>query len=294
MDTRNPIIGRMTHNAARDSRDNSGFAYDEGRRAFEQASGRSPVTSPDPTREPVASTAGADELEALYRAPERAREGERMTIDDVVTRTGISFAVLLVGAVVGWNSPGLVLFALVGGLVLGLVNAFKRKVSPPLILTYAAVQGVFLGGISVLFTAIAGGEPIVQQAVIGTLVAFGVMLWLYSTKRIRVTGKFVKFMMAAMISYLLIAVASVIGAIFFQVGGGWGFYGVGPLGILLCVAGVGLASFSLLMDFESTKQAIAYGVPKQEAWRATFGFLVTLVWLYLEILRLLAILNSND
>jgi uncharacterized YccA/Bax inhibitor family protein len=290
MDSRNPILGRMTADAARND---SGFAYDEGRRAFEQAAGRSPQTI-NPTTNPTTADAPADNLEAMYQAPERAREGERMTIDDVVTRTGISFGVLLAGAVIGWNAPGLLFFALIGGLILGLTNAFKRQVSPPLILTYAAVQGVFLGGISNFYTVFAGGEPIVQQAIIGTFVAFGVMLYLYASKRIRVTPKFVKFMMAAMISYLLIAVVSFGSAIFLGTGGGWGFYGVGGLGILLCVAGVGLASFSLLMDFESIKQAIAYGVPKQEAWRATFGLMVTLIWLYLELLRLLAILNSND
>ena len=182
---------------------------------------------------------------------------------------------------------------MIAGLALGLVNAFKRNVSPALVLAYAGMQGVFLGGLSNVFTVVAGGAPIVQQAIIGTLVAFGVMLWLYTSKRVRVTGKFVKVMMAAMISYLLIAVASFVGALF-GVGGGWGFYGVGGLGLLLCVAGVGLAAFSLMLDFESIRQAMDYGVPKREAWRASFGLMVTLIWLYTEILRLLAILNSND
>lgn len=285
MDTRNPVLGRMTHEAATAHPRGAGFAYDEGRRAFEQASGRTSTPSPQD-----ASTA---DLEASFRAPERAPEGERMTLDDVVRVTGSSFAVLLVGALIGWVMPGLFFVAMIAGLALGLVNAFKRNVSPALVLAYAGMQGVFLGGLSNVFTVVAGGAPIVQQAIIGTLVAFGVMLWLYTSKRVRVTGKFVKVMMAAMISYLLIAVASFVGALF-GVGGGWGFYGVGGLGLLLCVAGVGLAAFSLMLDFESIRQAMDYGVPKREAWRASFGLMVTLIWLYTEILRLLAILNSND
>lgn len=289
MDTRNPILGRMTHDARTDG---AGFAYEEGRRAFEQASGRSPQVPTAAGVDP--RVAGTEDLESLYQAPERAREGERMTLDDVVVRTGISFGVLLIGAVIGWTAPGLLLIGLVGGLVLGLVNSFKRRVSPPLVIAYAALQGVFLGAISVLFTAMTGGDPIVQQAVIGTVVAFGVMLWLYASKRVRVTGTFMKFMMVAMISYLVIALASVASAWIFGTGGGWGFYGVGGLGILLCLAGVGLAAFTLLIDFESIKQAIAYGAPRQEAWRASFGLLVSLIWLYTELLRLLAILNSND
>ena len=275
MDTRNPVLGRMTEEA-HTSR-GAGFAYEEGRRAYEQAS----------------ASGHADPLETIYNAPERARSGERMTLDDVVAKTGILFAVLIVGALIGWQAPALAMPAAIVGLVLGLVNAFKKNVSPALVVAYAAFQGVFLGGLSNLFTGIAGGEPIVQQAVIGTLVAFGVMLWLYSTERVRVTGKFVKVMMGLMISYLLIAVGSLVSS-FFGVGQGWGFYGVSGLGLLLCVAGVGLAAFSLMLDFESIKQAIAYGVPRNEAWRASFGLMVTLIWLYTEILRLLAILNSRD
>ena len=300
MDTRNPVLGRMTENSG------AGFAYDEGRRAFEQASGRTanPSTSPTPsastsststssTSMPSGATDETASLHELYNAPERARVGERMTIDDVVAKTAILFGVLLAGAFVGWALPALALPAALVGLVLGLTNAVKKKVSPALVVAYALAQGVFLGGISVIFTAIAGGQPIVHQAIIGTLVAFGVMLWLYSTERVRVTGKFVKVMMGLMISYLLIAVASVV-ASFMGVGSGWGFYGVQGIGLLLCLAGVGLASFSLMLDFESIKQAIAYGVPRQEAWRASFGLMVTLIWLYTEILRLLAILNSDE
>jgi uncharacterized YccA/Bax inhibitor family protein len=82
-------------------------------------------------------------------------------------------------------------------------------------------------------------------------------------------------------------------AAIFGVGGGWGFYGVGGLGLLLCAVGVLLASFSLMLDFEAIKQGIAMGAPERESWRMAFGLLVTLIWLYLEILRFLAIFSGG-
>ncbi len=130
------------------------------------------------------------------------------------------------------------------------------------------------------------------QAVIGTLAAFAAMLFLYGTRIIKVTGRFKKMMAVAFLAYFGIAIVSLFASLF-GVGGGWGFYGVDGLGLLLCAAGVALASFSLVLDFDAIEQGIALGVPERESWRAAFGLTVTLVWLYLEILRLLAILNRS-
>jgi uncharacterized YccA/Bax inhibitor family protein len=221
--------------------------------------------------------------------------GARMTMDDVIVKTGILFAVLLVGAYVGWSAPGLTFVALIVGLVLAFANIFKKSVSPGLVLAYGVVEGVFLGGLSQIFSSIyAETAPnLVSQAVMGTLVAFGTMLFLYKTGIIKVNGRFKKVFMIAMVSYFVIAIASLISS-FAGVGGGWGFYGVGGLGILLCLAGVALASFSLVMDFEMISQTIADGAPEKEAWRLAFGLTITLVWLYTELLRLLAIFSGDD
>lgn len=221
--------------------------------------------------------------------------GARMTMDDVIVKTGTLFAVLLVGAYVGWAAPGLTFVGLIVGLVLAFVNIFKKSVSPGLVLAYGAAEGIFLGGLSQIFSEIyAETAPnLVSQAVTGTLIAFGTMLFLYKSGIIKVNGRFRKVFMVAMASYFVIAIVSFISS-FAGVGQGWGFYGVGGLGILLCVAGVALASFSLVMDFEMITQAITAGAPEKEAWRMAFGLTITLVWLYTELLRLLAIFSGND
>ena len=283
MESRNPVLRRFTE---QEESGQAGFAYDEGRSAYAAAAAAEAATAPT-----------AEQLQGIYDTPGPGTG--RLTLDDVIVKTGICFVILVIGAVAGWNlmdrMPLIVWGAALVGFVLAMVNVFKKQVSPPLILLYALVEGVFLGGISNLYNdlAVSNNYPgIVQQAVLGTLVAFGVMLALYKTRIIKVNGTFQKMMMVALVSYLVIGLASLVAALF-GVGQGWGFYGVGMIGIVLCVFGVGLAAFSLALDFESITQAINHGAPERESWRLAFGLLVTLIWLYLEILRLLAILSNN-
>ena len=282
MESRNPVLRRFTEQ----EKSGEGFAYDEGRSAYAAAGAAEAASAPT-----------AEQLQGIYDTPGPGTG--RLTLDDVIVKTGICFVILVIGAVAGWNlmdrMPLIVWGAALVGFVLAMVNVFKKQVSPPLILLYALVEGVFLGGISNLYNdlAVSNSYPgIVQQAVLGTLVAFGVMLALYKTRIIKVNGIFQKMMMVALVSYLVIGLASLVAALF-GVGQGWGFYGVGMIGIVLCVFGVGLAAFSLALDFESITQAINHGAPERESWRLAFGLLVTLIWLYLEILRLLAILSNN-
>jgi uncharacterized YccA/Bax inhibitor family protein len=252
-----------------------------------------PGATAQPATAGAAATDGmtAEQLQELYNQPAAAR-GPAVKIDDVIVKTAGLFVLLLITAVVGWLFPPVAFPAMIVGLILGLVNAFKKSVSPALVMAYALVQGLFVGGISAIFAATTT-EPIVQQAVLGTLVAFGVMLTLYKTRIVKVDGRFKKIMTVALVSYAVIALASFVSALF-GAGGGWGFYGVGPLGLLLCAAGVALASFCLMLDFDAIEKSIAMGLPERESWRLAFGLMVTLIWLYIEILRFLAILNSND
>ena len=286
MQTRNPVLSRIGRPQGSGG---SGFAYDEGRTAY-TAAATAGASQSDQT--------SAADLQRMYEGP--TADGKAMTLDDVVVKTGICLAITIAMAVVGWNltpsMPWLMWVAMLVGLGLGFANALMRKVTPVLVLLYAAVEGLFLGGISWFYNELAIAnqyEGLVQQAVLGTLVAFAVMLTLYQTKIIKVNATFMKAMIVAMVSYAGIAVVSFISALF-GVGGDWGFYGVGLLGIALCALGVALASLSLALDFEMIKQGVAQGLPERESWRMAFGLLVTLIWLYLEILRLLAIISSNN
>jgi uncharacterized YccA/Bax inhibitor family protein len=275
MDSRNPVLSRAGQYA--------GFHEPGATTAAAAGAGAAGAAATDGMT--------AEQLQELYSQPAATR-GPVVRIDDVIVKTAGIFVLLLVGAAVGWVLPALAFPAMLIGLGLALVNVFKKQVSPVLVMAYALVEGVFVGGFSRIINDWVG-QDVVQQAVLGTLVAFGVMLALYRSRIIKVNGRFMKIMTVALISYAVIAIASFVSS-FFGVGGGWGFYGVGGLGLLLCAAGVMLASFSLALDFEAINQAIAMGLPERESWRLAFGLMVTLVWLYIEILRFLAILNSGD
>jgi uncharacterized YccA/Bax inhibitor family protein len=209
-----------------------------------------------------------------------------MTIDDVVTKTGIVLAILVAAGAVTWASGlyGLALPAALIGFVLALVITFKKVVSPPLIMVYAAVEGVFLGGVSGLFNA--RFEGIVIQAIVGTAAVFGGMLVVYRTGAIRVTPKLTKWIIGALIGVVGLMLVNLIASFF--VDGGLGLRDGGPLAIIFSLVCIGIAAFSFLLDFDAADQAIRSGMPAKFAWYIAFGLTVTLVWLYLEILRLLS------
>ncbi|MDW4906016.1 Bax inhibitor-1/YccA family protein [Streptomyces sp. ADMS] len=226
----------------------------------------------------------------------------RMTIDDVVMRTATTLGVLVVTAALAWallpvddanigRSYGIAIGAGLVAMVLALVQAFKRKASPALILTYAALEGVFLGVISsVVDNRIASGAA--MQAVIGTLAVFTAVLVAYKAGWIRVNRRFYGFVMAAALGFILLMAVNLLFAVF---GGGDGLgFRSGPLGIIFGVIGILLGACFLALDFKQVEDGIAYGAPREEAWLAAFGLTMTLVWIYLEFLRLIAILQGDD
>jgi uncharacterized YccA/Bax inhibitor family protein len=243
-----------------------------------------------------AATVGVDaaaieQLEQAYAGPAAGPlQTDRITYNDVIVKTGMTFALVLVGAGIGWFNPGLTIVGLIGGLVLGLVNAFKKEPSPPLILAYAALMGIGLGGISMMYQA--QWDGIVQQAVLGTFSVFAVALIAYRTGRIRVTPKFQRMVIIGMFGYLAFSLLNLVLSLF-GVGDGWGLRN-GWLGIVVGLVAVALAAFSLVLDFDFIDKSVQAGVRSRYAWTAAFGLVVTLVWLYLELLRLLAILQGND
>jgi uncharacterized YccA/Bax inhibitor family protein len=213
--------------------------------------------------------------------------GRPMTVDDVVTKTGITLAVLVATAAATYftGAYALALPAALIGFVLALVITFKKVVNPPLILAYAAIEGVFLGGISGVFGGLFSPE-IILQAVTGTVLVFGGMLVVYKTGAVKVTPRFTKWLIGAMIGVVGLMLVNLIASFFTP--GGLGLRDGGTLAIVFSLVCIGIAAFSFLLDFDAADEAIRAGAPEKTAWYIAFGLTVTLVWLYLEILRLLS------
>jgi uncharacterized YccA/Bax inhibitor family protein len=237
------------------------------------------------------------QLDELYQRPSAGPvQTDRVTMDDVIMKTLGLFAVVLTTGAVGWfvsaSNPALGLGILMGGmvltLVLGLVIAFKKTLSVPLILLYAVAEGAFMGAISQFFEQ--RYEGIVGQAVLATLATFGGMFLAYKTGLIKVTSKFRRVMTMALIGYAIFAVVNVIYSLVTNTPFGIG--GSGWLGIGISLFAVGLAALTLALDFDSIDYAIRTGAPRTYSWLLAHGLIVTLVWLYIEFLRLIARLRE--
>jgi uncharacterized YccA/Bax inhibitor family protein len=247
------------------------------------------------------ATPSAAELQNLYNQPSAPTDrGQFMTVEDTVGKSIAAFAVLLVGAAIGWiTAPAMPLLwigAALVGFVLAMVNIFKKEPSAPLILAYAAAQGVFVGGISLFYENIYPG--IVAQAVLATLVVVGVTLALFASGKIRASKRATKIFLVAMVGYLVFSLVN-LGIMFF--GGSDSAFGLRsepsfifgiPWGIVIGVFVVILAAYSLVLDFDQIQQGVRNKAPRKYGWTGAFGIMVTVIWLYLEILRILAIARN--
>ena len=220
-----------------------------------------------------------------------------MTLDDVIVKTAITLGVVVVAAALAWwrvpvefVKPAFLAGALVG-FALAMVLSFSRKVNPALVMLYAVAEGVFLGIGSKFIAAWVGDSGIIVQAVLATMVTAGLTLATYKYFAIKVTPRFQKMVILATMGFAgVLLVNFVLGLLGFSTG----ISGMGPMGLLFAALGVGLAVFNLILDFDMVEQGVRAGAPQNEAWRAAFGLTVTLVWLYWNILRILAILRGGD
>lgn len=225
---------------------------------------------------------------------------DRMTVGGTVSATAVLLVLLSIGAVVGWNAvdtapdgtvdlPGWVLIALFGALGLAIATIVRpqwARITAPL---YAITEGVVVGAISNLYEREFDG--IVLQAAIGTFGVLGVMLFIHATRIIRVTDK---FRMGVVMATGAIALMYVVSMVFRLFGSEIPFlHDTGAIGILISVAIVVVASLNLLLDFDFVERGVAAGAPKATEWYAAFGLVLTLVWLYLELLRLLSKLQRE-
>ncbi len=229
----------------------------------------------------------------------------RMTIDSVVQKTGLSILIVIVAAFATWvmtpdlststvsNSSIQTVFAWMtigslGAFGLSLVNSFKRVISPALVLAFAALEGVALGALSKWFDY-AFGDGIVIQAVLGTFAAFAGTLAAYKFFNIKVSTKFRMFVIGAMFALVGLSILELILGLF---GNAIGLYGFGGMGLVFAILGLVLGVFMLILDFDFVENGVRAGLPDRESWRAAFGLTVSLVWIYTNLLRILAIMRQ--
>ena len=223
-----------------------------------------------------------------------------LTIDDVVTKTGITLGVLTLVAVASYFlvaqnlalAKPFLLVGLIGGMVLLLVGIFGRKQdNPAIVLGYAAFEGLLLGAFSFVIanfmvSGISAGA-LISQAIVGTLGVFFGMLVVYKTGAIRVTPKLTRFIIAAGFGALVLMLGQS-GSGVVRVHGAGPLRDGGPVAILFSLLMIGLAAFIFLIDFDAADQMIRANAPEKAAWGIALGLTVTLVWLYLEMLQLLS------
>jgi uncharacterized YccA/Bax inhibitor family protein len=282
MQSRNPILtnsdtfnGRTAATYGHQSYPASGQAY--------QGYGQVP---------PAPTPAGSDP--STWQVPtDRALE-PRMTIDSVVTRTALTLFLVVVTAGITWVylPESLTSTAWIGGALvgagLGIFLSFQRTVSPPLVAVYAIAQGFFLGAASEAFNQIWPG--VVAQAVGGTMAAFAATLAAYKFFNIQVSDRTRKFVVIAGLGFFALVMTDFLLSLF---GFAIGFNGMGGLGLVMSIIGFALGVFFLILDFDMVEQGVAAGAPESEAWRAAFGLTATLIFIYIELLRILAILRGD-
>ncbi|WP_031086605.1 Bax inhibitor-1/YccA family membrane protein [Streptomyces sp. NRRL WC-3549] len=294
MRSSNPVFSRRGF-----SRDNGYAGFNAAPQAGAAAAGANPYAQG--TANPYATNPYA-QPDTQYGAPQAPARSGAMTIDDVVTRTAMTLGTVVLTAALAWallpvdaanlgKSYGIGIGAALVAFVLAMVQSFKRKASPAVILAYAAFEGVFLGVISSAVSTYIGPGT-VMQAVMGTMCVFAGVLVAYKMRWIRVTRRFYGFVMAAAMGFVLLMMVNLLFSVF---GGGDGLgFRSGGLGILFGVIGIVLGACFLALDFKQVEDGVNFGAPREEAWLAAFGLTLTLVWIYLEMLRLLSILNGDD
>ncbi|WP_137844247.1 Bax inhibitor-1/YccA family protein [Microbacterium sp. 2FI] len=280
-----------------------------------QAAGIGGQTQFATTQSAATDAAAQAQLEGMYAAPAAgAIETDRMTVEDTVWKTVGLFAILLVTAVAGWiwtlapvsvanPSPTMMPWIIggIGGFVMAMVVIFgsRKKIRPALIFGYAAFEGLFVGGISAFFEFLYPG--IVMQATLATLAVVGVTLALFASGKVRASKKATKIFMIAMIGYLVFSLLNLVlmwtNIIPADMAFGlhsYKLFGWLPLGVVIGVLVVIMAAYSLVLDFDQVQQGVRNGAPRQFAWLAAFGIMVTVIWLYVEILRILAIVRGSN
>jgi uncharacterized YccA/Bax inhibitor family protein len=232
---------------------------------------------------------------ATWTYPSGPTVAEPMTMDSVVARTAVTLGLVVLSGALTWvfvpNDAARVAWvpAMLVGAGLGIWLSFMRSVKPAVVVLYSILQGVFLGAASEAFESIYSG--IVVQAILGTVAAFVATLAAYKFFNIQVTDRMRRF---GLIFGLGFFVVTFFDFILYQFGADIGFNDFGTLGLITSFVGLGLGVFYLILDFDLVEQGVRAGVPEQESWRAAFALTATLIFIYIELLRILAILRGDS
>ncbi len=273
MKSSNPVLARLTPVGHQPAPTQQPYSYG-GRTYGDPGYGQQPV--------------GYDQMPPLT-------DGERMSIDDVVVKTITLVGTAVVAAAATWVVVPLTalyptwIAAMLVGLVLGLVISFKQVTNPVVLLSYAVVEGVFLGAVSKAFETRWSG--IVLQAVIATLSVFFIMAFLYKSRIIRATPKFMKVVIGAATGLAVVMLLNFGISIFTGSAGPLRDGGMIAIGFsLICIV---VAALMFVVSFAQIEEGIAAGLPRKYGWLGAFGILVELVWLYLEMLRLISYFQED-
>jgi uncharacterized YccA/Bax inhibitor family protein len=279
----NPAFNRLEKDAQ------SGYA------GFQEGAGANPGNNASYGQQAATDQFSQQQLQDMYNQPSAGpTDTGRVTMDDVIMKTLGLFVLVLGFGAVGWVTAAqnqqlgfmLLMGGMIGTLVLGLVIAFKKTLSVPLIVGYAVLEGLFVGAVSQVFEKLYPG--VVATAALATVATFTGMFLAYKFGLIKVTAKFRRIVTMMIFGYAIFAVINFLYAAFVPGSPAFGFGGGGPLGIAISLFAVGLASVSLALDFDMIERAIATGAPQKYSWLLAHGLIVTVVWLYIEFLRLFA------
>jgi uncharacterized YccA/Bax inhibitor family protein len=230
---------------------------------------------------------------AEFFTPPGTDPSERMSYEDTIAKTAISFLVLLAAAAIGWIFPVLTIPGALAAIVLMFINVFRRTPRPGLVLGYAAAEGLFVGGISQAYAGFGAG--IVPIALFGTLGVVGVTLALFVSGKVRASRKATRFFLVALVGY---AAFSLVNLGLMALGVTDSMFGLRdvplfgiPLGVPLGIIAVLLGAYALVLDFEQITFGVEHRQRRIHGWTGAFGILVTVVWLYLQILRIVTLVT---
>jgi uncharacterized YccA/Bax inhibitor family protein len=237
-----------------------------------------------------------EEAPRALRSPGVQQISEDLSVADILVRTVALLAMVVVGAGIGWvfipyNLLTIILLS-VAAIGLAVTAARKMTTSPGLPVAFSLVEGLLVGSFSGYLANLYGGE-IVYTAVAATAAVFVTCLAVFFIPAVRNSGQGRKIFTVMILGYIVLSLASFGLAVFTGLGGGWGFFGLGTFGILLSIGAVALSAWSLVINFGSVDEALKQGAPRDFAWILSMGLVVSIVWVYLEILRLLALLQRN-